>query len=144
MSEAEQTVFGFDHARFGGALMNKWSFPSTLVAAVMGHHVPDMNEGFDEPLTVHLADIIANAWGMSTSSQFPLMPLSTETWDALGLSPGDLAPMLIELEHSASSSGQKGSTLSPFHWLFFAHHWRLFANHWPLPIHPLREQIRIQ
>ncbi len=98
LGEAEQTIFGFDHARFGGALMNKWSFPSTLVAAVLGHHVPDTNEGFDEPLTVHIADIIANSWGMSTNSQFPLMPLSTKTWDTLGLSPEDLSPMMTELK----------------------------------------------
>lgn len=113
LAEAEQTVFGFDHARFGGALMNKWSFPSTLVAAVLSHHVPDMNEGFDEPITVHLADIIANAWCMSTNSQFPLMPLSTKAWNALGLSPGDLAPMMTEMEPAIDSTfsifiGSKG------------------------------------
>jgi putative nucleotidyltransferase with HDIG domain len=113
LGEAEQTVFGFDHARFGGALMNKWSFPSTLVTAVLNHHTPDMNEGFDEPLTVHLADIIANALGMSTSSQFPLMPLNSKTWDALGLSPEALNPMMIELEPVIDSTfsifiGSKG------------------------------------
>jgi len=98
MREAEQTVFGFDHARFGGALLNKWTFPSTLVAAVLNHHTPDMNEGFDEPITVHLSDIIANGLGMSPSSQFALEPLSTEAWDALGLSPEELTPMMTEWE----------------------------------------------
>ena len=104
LGEAEQTVFGFDHARFGGALVNKWSFPSTLATAVLNHHTPDVNAGFDEPLTVHLADIITNAWGLSTSSQFPLMPLSDEAWDALGLSPQDIAPMMIELEPAIDST----------------------------------------
>jgi putative nucleotidyltransferase with HDIG domain len=98
LCEAEQRVFGFDHARFGAALLKKWAFPSTLVAAVLGHHAPDVNQGFAEPLTVHLANILAQAWGISTNSQIPLMPLSAEAWDALNLSPADLAPMMTELE----------------------------------------------
>jgi HD-like signal output (HDOD) protein len=98
LREAEQTLFGFDHARFGGALLNKWTFPSTLVAAVLNHHTPDIDEGFDDPLTVHLSDIISNALGMSPSSQFALTPLSAQAWDALGLSAGDLIPMMTELE----------------------------------------------
>jgi putative nucleotidyltransferase with HDIG domain len=98
LHEAEEDVLGFDHARFGGSLLSKWNFPSTLVAAVGYHHAPHMGEDFDEPGTVHLADIIAKALGIGSSGQFYVPALSQQIWDGLELSSQDLALLIQDLE----------------------------------------------
>ena len=104
--EAEQMVMGFDHGRFGGSLLGKWNFPSTLVAAVRYHHFPQMAENYDEPHTVHIADIAANALGIGGISELCVPPLNTRTWDSLGLHPEDLASIISGLEKELDATFQ--------------------------------------
>ena len=98
LPEAEHMVLGFDHARFGGALLGKWNFPSTLVSAVLYHHSPHMDEDYDEPGIVHVADIIAKALGLGSSGEFHVPPINTQTWEGLGLSHEELAPLIQGLD----------------------------------------------
>jgi HD-like signal output (HDOD) protein len=102
--EAEQMVLGFDHARFGGSLLRKWNFPSTLVAAVLHHHVPHMGEDFDEPGTVHLADIIAKAMGVGLSGDFYVPAMDPQAWNGLELCLQDLSPIIQALEEELEST----------------------------------------
>jgi hypothetical protein len=97
-------VLGFDHARFGGALLGKWNFPSTLVSAVLYHHAPQMDEDHDEPGIVHVADIITKALGLGSSGEFYLPPIDTQTWEGLGLFPEELAPLIQGLDGELEST----------------------------------------
>lgn len=40
--QAEQKMFGIDHAGVGGLMAQKWNFPSVLIEAIRYHHLPSM------------------------------------------------------------------------------------------------------
>jgi HD-like signal output (HDOD) protein len=62
MAEAEQRVFGTDHARLGEWLATRWSFPATIRNAIAWHHEPERaQEGRLLAAVVHLGDILAKA-----------------------------------------------------------------------------------
>jgi HD-like signal output (HDOD) protein len=104
LTEAEQVVLGFDHARFGGALLGKWNFPSTLVAAVLYHHAPDREERYGEPGIVHIADIITKALGLGSSGQFYVPPVNIQTWEGLRISPEELVPLIRGLDRELEAT----------------------------------------
>jgi HD-like signal output (HDOD) protein len=43
--EAEQQVFGFDHAEAGGFLLSRWKLPTAIVQPVRWHHAPSCANG---------------------------------------------------------------------------------------------------
>ncbi len=45
MYQHEINTFSFTHDQIGGQLMEEWSFPDTLIAAVENHHHPDEASG---------------------------------------------------------------------------------------------------
>jgi putative nucleotidyltransferase with HDIG domain len=57
--EVEEQVIGIDHARVGGLIAEKWSFPVILTEAIQFHHMPSL-----APTAEELASIvnIANAF----------------------------------------------------------------------------------
>lgn len=97
LHRAEREVLGFDHGRFGGALLRKWRFPATLVSAVHDHHHLWDGEAYDEPATVHLADILVKALGLGFSGEATLPPLAGGILERLKLAPEDLAGIAEEL-----------------------------------------------
>lgn len=68
--QAEARILGMDHAEAGAFLLERWSLPEALVAAVRFHHQPD---GFRGDSTtqylvdlVHVADILVLETGIGT------------------------------------------------------------------------------
>lgn len=62
--EAEEKVFGINHAQVGKLVCEKWGFPSTLVEPIEYHHLP--REASEHPAlvaVVHLADVISDRYG---------------------------------------------------------------------------------
>ncbi|MFC1607310.1 HDOD domain-containing protein [Candidatus Latescibacterota bacterium] len=41
LTEAENSIIGFDHTKIGGALTSGWNFPQNSSAAIAYHHEPD-------------------------------------------------------------------------------------------------------
>jgi putative nucleotidyltransferase with HDIG domain len=41
--EAEESVFGVDHARIGAMMATKWNFPNNLIEAIQYHHSPSLS-----------------------------------------------------------------------------------------------------
>ncbi len=93
--EAENEVFGFDHAKVGGLLLRKWKLPASLEAIVEYHHAPLEYRDPLEPAVVHLADVISNAVESGSSGERLVPPLSTHAWERIGLS-ARMLPMLLE------------------------------------------------
>lgn len=61
MQEAEERVFGFDHAQLGGALLEAWHLPAPLVAGARFHHAPtEAGAHRREAAVVHLANALAH------------------------------------------------------------------------------------
>lgn len=61
LSHVEQEMFGFDHAEIGGALLEFWNLPPTLLSAVRYHHEPERAaESTLEAALVHIGSVTAN------------------------------------------------------------------------------------
>ncbi len=61
LARVEQEMFGFDHAEVGGALLELWNLPPSLLAAVRYHHEPDnATDSRLEAALVHIGSVTAN------------------------------------------------------------------------------------
>ena len=63
VEEAEQRVFGVNHAIAGGYLLGLWGLPVPLVEAIALHHKPEetTDAGFSPLSAVHFADALIQA-----------------------------------------------------------------------------------
>lgn len=82
--QAEQAIFGLDHAAVGSALAAYWKFPAAMQAAVAQHHTPPASRSL--PLTIHLANTVAHALDLSGQEDDLVPPLSLQLWQSAGLS----------------------------------------------------------
>jgi HD-like signal output (HDOD) protein len=102
--QIEMKACGFDHGRFGGTLLKKWNFPSTLVAALYYHHQDQGSENYDEPATIHVADIMAKALGLGLSGDEHVPPIQSGHWERLKLAPEDLVKIAVDLDEEIQKS----------------------------------------
>jgi putative nucleotidyltransferase with HDIG domain len=104
--EAENAVFGFDHADIGASLCRHWNLPETIVQAIGRHHqreplhsdatawaAPDKAAGI-----VQLADAIAHTLNLEQDPQPRVPPVSKALWKRLGAEPQTLATSYGEIE----------------------------------------------
>lgn len=103
MHEAELELLGYDHARVGEALAERWRLPADMSRAVGRHHAPD--GGGEHALTdvIHLADILAHALDLAGDPAAMVPPVDPCAWRRLDLDGAALKPMLaaIEREHES-------------------------------------------
>lgn len=101
MFEAEQEVFGMDHAAIGGLLGEHWNLPEAVVEAVRLHHTPEQAEA--APKLTHLVNI-ANyvtyeaALGELSNGRNPEMPEAS--LEAAGVTVNQVAAAIEELQNS--------------------------------------------
>ncbi|MCW8918598.1 MAG: HDOD domain-containing protein [Gammaproteobacteria bacterium] len=94
--QAERELFGFDHAAVGQELMRKWKLPAALQEGVGCHHAPQLAARYPEDAaTVHIADIVANAFRMGSSGGSTVPPFVEQAWERLGLTVDQL-PLIAE------------------------------------------------
>lgn len=75
----ESTNFNICHDRLGMQLLNKWTFPSSLVIAVGFHHTPtEASELRIFPLVVFIANIISHIYECEQTSRYSERPLLEE------------------------------------------------------------------
>jgi HD-like signal output (HDOD) protein len=68
--EAENEIFGLNHAQVGKVLCEKWGFPPTLLQPIEFHHTPrEATEHQDLVIIVYLADIISERYGYGFLSE---------------------------------------------------------------------------
>jgi putative nucleotidyltransferase with HDIG domain len=73
--EAEESVFGYNHARVGSLVAEKWGFPETLVNVIANHHLnvfgtKSSEESAEDDILacVHLADNVCKYLGIGYRS----------------------------------------------------------------------------
>lgn len=59
--EAEQAVFGFDHAQAGAELLRLWRLPADIVDGTAGHHDPESGRGREMADLIHVAEVLSHA-----------------------------------------------------------------------------------
>jgi putative nucleotidyltransferase with HDIG domain len=64
--EAEERLFGINHASIGGKIAEKWNFPGEISTAIAFHHRPDLVEDTESisPWLMYLADQICSMMGV--------------------------------------------------------------------------------
>lgn len=100
--EAEQAVFGLDHAATGSALAAHWKFPEAIQRAVAEHHRDDCIGPPSLQLLVHAANTVAHALDLSGHEDDLAPPMSHAVWQALGLSGDEWKQLFAETEASCT------------------------------------------
>lgn len=95
---AEQKVLHCDHAEIGRMLASEWHLTSALTQMIGGHHNPVMDRFPLEVCIVHVADLLAHACGDELLMINQVPPLQIKAWEAIGLSPGILAPTIHQVD----------------------------------------------
>jgi putative nucleotidyltransferase with HDIG domain len=108
--EAEQRVFGFDHAELGARVAEKWNLPERLVSVIHHHHdggalvrLPEA----DARLTALIAVTTACLSKLGIGRQQPCDTLdlaSLPAWSYLELSADDVEPILQTVAEQVKSS----------------------------------------
>jgi putative nucleotidyltransferase with HDIG domain len=96
--DAEQAVFGIDHALVGSTLAGYWKFPLAMQSAVANHHAPDETGTASLDLVVHAANTLAHALDLSEVEDDLVPPLSAHVWKVLALSEADSMSLFKEAE----------------------------------------------
>lgn len=90
--EAEESVFGLDHAEIGGRLAERWNFPDVLVEAIRCHHAPERSA--EDPLMAsiaHLGEMASYRYGVSRGPDELDYELEESALRRTGLVPEGLA-----------------------------------------------------
>lgn len=108
--QAETRLLGFDHARVGAALAERWRFPPEIVHAVAMHHDPGTGREAGDAATladvIHLANVLAHALDLSGARDALTPALDAGAWRRLGIDGARLkaAFAAIEREHACYSA----------------------------------------
>lgn len=88
-TEAEEQIFGFNHATIGAALCRHWHIPAVIAHAIEGHHsagdVQDATPSaadaglFSE--LIHLADAVAHGLDLEADPLATVPPISESVWN---------------------------------------------------------------
>ncbi len=84
--EAEQELFGFDHAEVGATVAKKWNFPAEVTLAIENHHknpVPDTHPIID---AVVIANLVAKTVGIGLGAEGMNFTIDHACRQRLGLS----------------------------------------------------------
>ncbi|NLF82413.1 MAG: HDOD domain-containing protein, partial [Candidatus Gastranaerophilales bacterium] len=90
LSQAEESLFGFDHGYIGAKLLEKWNFPSTLIETVQYHNnfgraVEDGCENLTLISIVHIADAFTMLTGTGLGSDGMMYYFDLATFKQLGI-----------------------------------------------------------
>ena len=97
--EAEEQVFGFDHAVIGAALCRHWHLPEAIAEAIEDHHrfggkhdlIPNAEEYSSFSEVIHLADAVALGLNLESDPIATVPPVSEAAWTRWMGSPEKLA-----------------------------------------------------
>jgi len=103
--EVEREVFGFDHARIGSLLADKWHFPEVYSRAIRFHHDPSrLSEDKSDPETrkvlaaVHVANKMVKLLKLGKSTDPACDHVDPSSWKNLGLDKQALKTMGAAIE----------------------------------------------
>ncbi|MBL0061293.1 MAG: HDOD domain-containing protein [bacterium] len=85
--QAEQKVFGYNHADVGGFLAQKWRLPPVYASVITCHHEPERTIDYQTfAYVIRLADALAHSASPKDRQGIITPPLVGHLWSPLGLS----------------------------------------------------------
>ena len=100
--EAEQALFGINHAKLGGMLLEHWDQPAVLTTAVANHHTPESDSGTPLSRLINLADLCTHAMGASYGWGAMSLPASKECMALLKIDQTKLQEAMLEVQSRAT------------------------------------------
>ncbi|MCP3954274.1 MAG: HDOD domain-containing protein [Desulfobacterales bacterium] len=97
--EMEKEILGWNHARIGKYLLEKWKLPLSLENNVYHHHQPLRGKDPVSTTFVHMADIMANSLGICTSGGGEISGFDAEAWESFGLPPASFKGIIQQAMH---------------------------------------------
>ncbi|MFH1984660.1 MAG: HDOD domain-containing protein [Pseudomonadota bacterium] len=97
--EMEKDILGWNHARIGKYLLEKWKLPLSLENNIYHHHQPLRSKDPVKTTIVHMADIMANSLGIGTSGARGISGFDAEAWEYFGLPPASLKGIIQQALH---------------------------------------------
>ena len=97
--EAEQEIFGFNHANVGQWLSEKWNLPTNLADPIRYHHKPNLSGFAKKPTAiVHVADILVRGVGFGLVGNSPVSQIDHKAWEELQISDSLLEEIVKEMD----------------------------------------------
>jgi len=93
--QAEQVIFGFDHASLSGAIAQRWNLPTEISAAITAHHDPSRWPG-DLTDLIHVADAISSWMTRNEPLSALINDIAPGVMERRGLSETSIAGFLEE------------------------------------------------
>lgn len=102
IAEAEQMVFGMNHAAVGGLLGEYWNLPETVVETIRYHHSPaDATSDPEQVYIIAAANAIAYRAGLGETSSGTAPVLTRDLMDRLGLTDEICDDVVADLNENA-------------------------------------------
>ena len=83
--EAENCLFGCDHAEVGGAIARKWSFPDAITEAIERHHQFPLEQSSEILDAVVLANLVAKTLGIGLGAEGLNLRVDERCYKRLGM-----------------------------------------------------------
>ena len=103
LHEAERELLGCDYAQVGAALVQKWSLPPRLAAAIAGQVHPAGAEQLyqHDAALLHLARVMTDAMERKMESEAIVALIDDSVWSLTGLKPANVATirLIAEMNH---------------------------------------------
>ena len=97
--EVEKDILGWNHARIGKYLLEKWKLPLSLESNVFYHHQPMRAKDPVKATIVHMADIMANSLGLGSSGERNIPCFDEKAWEHFGLPPASFKGIIQQALH---------------------------------------------
>lgn len=97
ITDAERTIFSYDHAAAGQLLADYWQLPHSISDAIAAHHDPDPI-GSDIGDLTHVSEVLSHALDLGNHPDNHVPPLSDRACANLGISWNKTASYFAEIE----------------------------------------------
>lgn len=96
--QSELSVFEYDHAKLGGALLRAWKLSKVLIDMVQFHHLPKKSQNKREVSVIHLADFLVNAMKIGSSGERMVPSIDPEVVRFMDVAPNFLEALFEKTE----------------------------------------------
>lgn len=106
-TNAEDQIFGFNHAAIGFDVCDRWSIPADIAGAIKYHHAPSRSDKNELAYIVYTADAIVNMasalakmGGMGAEIETMMYMIDDRAMKFLDLTEGDIKTIIDKIEKS--------------------------------------------